>query len=85
MRGMEIACRKRPVSQTSLEAIADEVESLMQERGDREIPAQRLGIMLMQRLRDLDEVAYVRFASVYRRFEDVEAFVRELDQLKEES
>jgi transcriptional repressor NrdR len=84
MRGLQVACRKRPVPQGKLEAAADEIEAAMLESGEREISSRRLGKIVMQRLRELDEVAYVRFASVYRRFEDVEAFVRELDQLKDD-
>ncbi|HUP59202.1 MAG TPA: transcriptional regulator NrdR [Thermoanaerobaculia bacterium] len=82
MRGLQIACRKRPVPQAELEAIADFIESSMQDLGEREISSLRLGTMVMDRLRDLDPVAYVRFASVYRRFEDVDAFVKELHRLK---
>lgn len=82
MRGLQIACRKRPVPQADLERIADSIESDMQESGEREISSQRLGTMVMDRLRGLDPVAYVRFASVYRRFEDVDAFVKELHRLK---
>lgn len=82
MRGLQIACRKRPVPQGELERIADSIESMMQDAGEREISSQRLGTMVMDRLRDCDPVAYVRFASVYRRFEDVDAFVKELHRLK---
>lgn len=82
MQGLQIACRKRPVSQNELERIADSIEAAMHDSGDREISSQQLGVMVMERLRELDPVAYVRFASVYRRFEDVEAFVKELHQLK---
>lgn len=82
MRGLQIACRKRPVPQADLERIADSIESEMQDAGEREISSQRLGTMVMDRLRDLDPVAYVRFASVYRRFEDVDAFVKELHRLR---
>ncbi|HJQ40483.1 MAG TPA: transcriptional regulator NrdR [Thermoanaerobaculia bacterium] len=82
MRGLQIACRKRPVPQPDLERIADSIEADMQESGEREISSQRLGTMVMDRLRGLDPVAYVRFASVYRRFEDVDAFVKELHRLK---
>lgn len=82
MRGLQVACRKRPVPQGELERIADSIEAAMQEAGEREIESQALGRHVMQRLRDLDPVAYVRFASVYRRFEDVDAFVKELHQLK---
>ena len=82
MRGLQIACRKRPVPQAELDRIADSIESSMQDAGEREISSQRLGTMVMDRLRDCDPVAYVRFASVYRRFEDVDAFVKELHRLK---
>ena len=82
MRGLHVACRKRPVSQDALDRLADSIEAAIQESGLREISSQQLGTMVMERLRDLDPVAYVRFASVYRRFEDVEAFARELSQLK---
>ncbi len=82
MRGLQVACRKRPVPQAELDAIADSIETVMQETNERETSSQQLGRMVMQRLRDLDPVAYVRFASVYRRFEDVDAFVKELHQLK---
>ena len=82
MRGLQIACRKRPVPQAELERIADLIESSMQDSGEREISSQALGTLIMDRLRDLDPVAYVRFASVYRRFEDVDAFVKELHRLK---
>lgn len=82
MRGLQIACRKRPVPQAELERIADSIESAMADTGEREISSLALGTMVMDRLRDLDPVAYVRFASVYRRFEDVDAFVKELHRLK---
>ena len=82
MRGLQVACRKRPVPQAELESVADSIEAAMQDVGEREISSQHLGTLVMERLRALDPVAYVRFASVYRRFEDVEAFVKELHQLK---
>ena len=82
MQGLQVACRKRPVPQARLEAIADAIEQSMADSGEREISTQRLGTMVMDRLRDLDPVAYVRFASVYRRFEDVDAFVKELNRFK---
>lgn len=82
MRGLQIACRKRPVSQDALEQLADSVEGAINDAGEREISSQRIGSMVMSQLRDLDPVAYVRFASVYRNFEDVDAFVKELHQLK---
>ena len=82
MRGLQIACRKRPVSQADLDRVADSIEMEMQEGSEREISSQRLGTLVMDRLRGVDPVAYVRFASVYRRFEDVDAFVKELHRLK---
>jgi len=82
MRGLQIACRKRPVPQAELVRIADSIESAMADSGEREISSLELGTRIMDRLRELDAVAYVRFASVYRRFEDVDAFVKELHRLK---
>jgi len=82
MRGLQVACRKRPVPQAELERLADTIEAAMQDSGERELSSNRIGTMVMERLRALDPVAYVRFASVYRRFEDVDAFVKELHQLK---
>lgn len=85
MGGLRIACRKRPISEETLVRVADSIEAEMQESGEREISSRELGNMVMRRLRDLDSVAYIRFASVYRRFEDLEEFVHELSHLKEES
>ena len=82
MRGLQVACRKRPVSQDALEGVADTVEAAMNDTGEREISSQRIGSLVMSQLRALDPVAYVRFASVYRNFEDVDAFVKELHELK---
>lgn len=82
MRGLHVACRKRPVPEAELEKLADSIEAAMQDSGEREFSSQQIGTMVMERLRALDPVAYVRFASVYRRFEDVDAFVKELHQLR---
>jgi transcriptional repressor NrdR len=82
MRGLQVACRKRPVPQETLEKLADSIEAAMQDSNEREISSRAIGTLVMERLRALDPVAYVRFASVYRRFEDVDAFVKELHQLK---
>jgi transcriptional repressor NrdR len=82
MRGLQVACRKRPVSQDALERVANSVEAAMNNTGEREISSQRIGSLVMSQLRDLDPVAYVRFASVYRNFEDVDAFVKELHELR---
>lgn len=80
--GLLRACQKRPVSQSQLEAMADAVELAQNRKDDREIASQEIGHILMRRLREIDQVSYVRFASVYRRFEDVEQFVEELRQLR---
>jgi transcriptional repressor NrdR len=81
LAGLRRACEKRPVSPSELEGIADEVEHLLQEATDREIPTETIGQRVIDRLRDLDKVAYVRFASVYRKFEDVDQFMKELKGL----
>lgn len=82
MKGLRIATRKRPVPAPKLEDIADEIEIMMQESSMREISSLELGNLVMKKLRPLDQVAYVRFASVYRRFEDVEEFIEELEDLR---
>jgi len=81
MAGLLKACEKRPVPVRRLEEIVEEVSAMVQEAPERELSTERIGQHLMERLRDLDKVAYVRFASVYRRFEDVEEFLEELRQL----
>lgn len=84
LAGLRKACEKRPVSPAALEAIADEVEQMLQESPEREIPAQAVGQKVIERLKELDKVAYVRFASVYRQFEDVDQFMKELKDLLEQ-
>jgi transcriptional repressor NrdR len=79
--GLLKACEKRPVKVSALEAIADRVEGALQERPDREMPATEIGQIVMQELRQLDKVAYVRFASVYRHFRDIGEFMTELEDL----
>lgn len=81
MNGMLRACEKRPVSLQSLEKIADEVEQELQNSLEREVNTTEIGEMVMERLREVDEVAYVRFASVYRQFKDVKTFFDELTKL----
>jgi transcriptional repressor NrdR len=80
--GLLRACEKRPVASLQLEAMADAVEAALARKDDREIASSEIGQILMARLRELDQVAYVRFASVYRRFEDPEQFVHELKRLR---
>ncbi len=79
--GLATACQKRPVSAEQIEALVAAVEREVQEVGEREIRTSAIGEAVMQRLRKLDEVAYVRFASVYRAFRDVGEFMSELEEL----
>lgn len=81
MSGLLKACQKRPVGQSSLESITDEIEKECFNRNGREITSQEIGALVMQRLHGLDEVAYVRFASVYRQFKDVTEFMEEVQRL----
>ena len=81
LAGLHRACEKRPVSAKALTDIVDEVEQMIQEAPDREVEAREVGERVMEKLRELDKVAYVRFASVYRQFEDVEEFMQELHGL----
>ncbi|MDZ4340369.1 MAG: transcriptional regulator NrdR [candidate division NC10 bacterium] len=81
LSGLLKATQKRPVSVAELEKIADEVEARLMEKQEREISSTEIGGMIMQRLYELDEVAYVRFASVYRQFKDVHEFVEEVKGL----
>jgi transcriptional repressor NrdR len=83
MAGLLKACEKRPVSTKALEAVADRIEAMVQESPEREMPTQQVGEFLMQSLRDLDKVAFVRFASVYRDFKDVDQFMATLKGLLE--
>jgi transcriptional repressor NrdR len=81
LSGLHRACEKRPVPGKALAAVVDEIESMVQDSPDREIEARAIGEKVMSCLRELDKVAYVRFASVYRQFEDVEEFMAELRDL----
>jgi len=81
MSGMIKACYKRPVTDAQLEAAADEIEAEMQNSLKSEYPSAEVGSLVMDKLRELDEVSYVRFASVYREFKDVETFMKELKDL----
>lgn len=79
--GMIRACEKRPVPLAELERIAAEIEQDLQNSMEREIPSERIGEKVMERLRTVDQVAYVRFASVYRQFKDIDTFMEELTKL----
>ena len=79
--GLLKACEKRPVSIAAIEAVADKAEALLQERPDKEIATDEVGALVMDELKRLDKVAYVRFASVYRHFSDIGEFMSELKDL----
>jgi len=81
LSGLKKACEKRPISVDTLEAVADDIEKKLLEGADKEISTSAVGGEIMKRLQDLDKVAYVRFASVYREFKDINEFVRELTDL----
>lgn len=84
LSGMLRACEKRPVAFDTLEHIADEIEQTLQNEMTREITTTNIGEMVMERLRKVDEVAYIRFASVYRQFQDISSFLEELNKLLKE-
>lgn len=79
--GLKKACEKRPISITTIEETADRIERVLQSGGEKEISSAVIGEEVMRHLYDLDKVAYVRFASVYRSFQDLDAFMRELKDL----
>ena len=81
LNGMVRACEKRPVSMAELERAADEIEQIIQNSLDREVSTAHIGELVMERLKPLDEVAYVRFASVYRQFKDINSFMQELNKI----
>lgn len=83
LSGMIHACEKRPVSLETLEVISDRIERQCMEAFDKEVPSKVIGSLIMQELRQLDQVAYVRFASVYREFKDVSQFLEELKPMLE--
>ena len=85
LAGLLKACEKRPIPVNKLEEIVEEVELMLQERPEKEIPAEEIGLFVMQKLHDLDKVAYVRFASVYRDFKDVVEFKEVLEKILKEN
>ncbi len=78
MKGVVVACEKRPVSMKKIEDLADRIERFLEKKHDSEVSSREIGELVMKELHDLDEIAYVRFASVYRQFKDVGQFVKEL-------
>ena len=83
MTGLLRACEKRPVSIDTLDKMIDEIESVLQNSLDREVSSEKIGQLVMEKLKKIDEVAYVRFASVYRQFKDINTFMHELNKLLE--
>lgn len=81
LNGLLRACEKRPVSLEDLENMIDDIEAVIQNSLDREISSEKIGELAMDKLKDIDEVAYVRFASVYRQFKDIGTFMNELSKL----
>jgi len=80
-RSLQIACSKRPISMVQIEEMLDRLERTIQELGERTVPSQKLGDMIMEKLHEMDKVAYVRFASVYKDFKDPDEFLAELKGL----
>lgn len=83
LAGLQRACEKRPISVEVLEKLVDRIEQRLEDAGDREVHSREIGEQIMQELQNLDEVAYVRFASVYRSFKDVNEFMNEVKELLE--
>ena len=81
MAGLLRACQKRPVSVDTLENMIDEIEATLQNSLEREVTSEKIGSLVMEKLKDIDEVSYVRFASVYRQFKDINTFMDELNKL----
>lgn len=81
LRGIARACEKRPVTMAAMEAMVDEIERIQGSTMEKEVASERIGELVMDQLKKVDEVAYVRFASVYRQFTDVNTFVKEIEKL----
>ena len=82
LKGIITACEKRPISLAQMEKVADDIESELYQSMEREVDTATIGEKVMEKLRVLDDVAYVRFASVYKRFDDIETFMKELEGMK---
>ena len=84
LNGILRACEKRPVSINTLDNMIDEIETTIQNSLDREVTSDKIGELVMEKLKGIDEVAYIRFASVYRKFQDISTFMEELNKLLDE-
>ncbi|MCM8821880.1 MAG: transcriptional regulator NrdR [Candidatus Omnitrophica bacterium] len=82
--GIQKACEKRPVSTRQISIVVDEIEQEFKQRLEKEVPSEDIGNLIVEKLRNLDQVAYVRFASVYRQFKDVSEFQKEVEKIKGE-
>ena len=82
LKGLIKSCEKRPVSLEAMEKVVDDIEMTLEAKMVKQISSEEIGEMILERLKDLDEVAYVRFASVYRRFQDIDSFMAELEELR---
>lgn len=82
--GIMKSCNKRPVTAQQIQKLVDDIENTLAGSGEREVESKHLGNMVIERLKDLDEVAYVRFASVYRQFKDINSFIDELEKMLHE-
>ena len=82
--GIMKSCNKRPVTAQQIQKLVDDIENTLAGSGEREVESKQLGNMVIERLTDLDEVAYVRFASVYRQFKDINSFIDELEKMLHE-
>lgn len=82
LNGIIEACHKRPITLEQMENVVSEIELELQNSLTHEVPSSKIGVLVMEKLKQLDEVAYVRFASVYREFKDLDTFMRELENLK---
>lgn len=82
--GIMKSCNKRPVTAQQIQKLVDDIENTLAGSGEREVESKQLGNMVIERLKDLDEVAYVRFASVYRQFKDINSFIDELEKMLHE-
>ncbi len=81
INGVMKSCNKRPVTAQQIQELADDIENTLMGLGEREVESKQIGNMVMDRLKEVDEVAYVRFASVYRQFKDINTFIDELEKL----
>ena len=85
MKSIQTACQKRPVEEDQIERIASKIESKLRSSAHREIKSKKIGEMILRQLKKLDQVSYIRFASVYNDFKDIESFKKELEKLEQKN